>query len=91
MAAFRAGAQVNQYWTWKKERCGMMVARWVKNVDEPWLGRDEVKEWRRNLVDHYKQNLKAAGLKLQLDRPPPNPVHGDGENGKEEDPGDDDE
>lgn len=91
LAAFGAGAQVNQFWTWKKERRGMMVARWVKNIDEPWLGKDEVREWRRNLVDHYKQNLKAAGLKLQLDAPPPNPVHGDGENGKETDPGDDDE
>lgn len=91
MAAFRAGAQVNQFWTWKKERRGMMVSRWVPKIDSPWLGRDEVKEWRKGLVEHYRRNLKEAGLELALPKPPPDPAHGDGEIGKETDPGDDDE
>lgn len=91
LESFRAGALVNQYWTWKKERRGMMVPRWVQNIDEPWLGKEEVKAWRKNLTDHYKLNLKAAGIELELTKPPSDPTLADGENGSEADPGDDDD
>lgn len=82
---------VNLHWSWRKERRGMMVRRYIESIDIPASVNEKkmIADWRTNLVNHLFLNLAAAGLKDRATGSVPEEF-GDGEPPNEDDPGDDD-
>ena len=91
----RKDAEVNLFWSWKKELRGQIARRWVEGVDSPTnsAGKAATAEWRGVLADHYRLNLAAAGIGEDASGGKPGftpPDFADGETLKGDDPGDDD-
>lgn len=82
---------VNQFWTLRKERRGMMVKRWIRGIDPPGTASEEkaIAIWRSVLVDHFRLNLTQAGVKPKTSGVVPD-RYVDGDEPDLDDPGDDD-